>query len=55
MKILRFMIILLSFIGIISCEKDNSNMDVERYIELLKSNHYDASNLPSFTYEDIPA
>ena len=31
------------------------NIDVERYIEMLKSNQYDSSYLPNFTYQDIPA
>jgi hypothetical protein len=30
-------------------------MDVETYIELLKTNQYDSLNLPSFTYMDISA
>ncbi|HJZ39428.1 MAG TPA: DUF4943 family protein [Bacteroidales bacterium] len=59
MKTFRSFFILILFISIVSCEKDNPveiyNMDVENYIELLKSNQYDSLNLPEFTFEDIPA
>jgi hypothetical protein len=43
----------------ISCERDNPvrsyNVDVEKYIMLLKANQYDSTNLPAFTFNDIPA
>ncbi len=59
MKTLRFIIILILFIGIISCDKENfddsHDINVENYVALLKSNQYDSLNLPPFTYEDIPA
>jgi hypothetical protein len=59
MKTLQFLIILYLFIGIISCDKDEpetiSNLNVDKYVELLKSNQYDSLNLPPFTYIDIPA
>lgn len=59
MKTLNFLIILISLIGIISCEKDDTeeieNISVEKYIELLKLNQYDSLNLPEFTYSDIPS
>ena len=59
MKVLKFLIILVSLIGIISCEKDDTeeihNLSVEKYIELLKLNQYDSLNLPEFTYKDISA
>jgi hypothetical protein len=66
MKTLQ-LIILILFISIISCDEDkitscdednieeSYNIDVENYVELLKSNQYDSLNLPAFTYEDIPA
>ena len=59
MKTLRFLIVLVSFIGTISCEKNDTdeinNPSVEKYIELLKLNQYDSINLPDFSYLDIPA
>lgn len=59
MKTLKFLILMLSLAGIISCNKDkteeNKNLDVEKYIELLKANQYDSLELPAFTYSDIPA
>jgi len=58
MRTLKFIILLISLIGIINCEKNDSEgkaeLDVEKYIELLKLNQYDSLNLPVFTYEDIP-
>lgn len=59
MKTFKFLIVMLSLTGLISCNKDkpeeNKNLDVERYIELLKANRYDSLELPAFTYNDIPA
>jgi hypothetical protein len=59
MKTFQFMAIFVSFTGIISCSKDNSetidNINVENYVKLLKLNQYDSLNLPVFTYKDIPA
>ncbi|MBU8892150.1 MAG: DUF4943 domain-containing protein [Bacteroidales bacterium] len=59
MKTLKFLIVLVSLIGIISCEKNDTNeiydLSVEKYIELLKLNQYDSLYLPEFTYNDIPA
>jgi hypothetical protein len=61
MKTVKFLIVLVSLIGLISCDKKDDeeiydlNVErVERYIELLKSNQYDSLNLPAFTYKDIP-
>ena len=59
MKTLNFLIILISLVGLMSCDKNNdkeiSNLNVDSYIELLKSGKYDSLNLPAFTYNDIPA
>ena len=59
MKTLNFLIILISLVGLINCDKNDdkeiSNLNVDSYIELLKSNKYDSLNLPAFTYNDIPA
>lgn len=59
MKTLNFLIILISLVGFISCDKNNeeeiSDINVDSYIELLKSNEYDSLNLPAFTYNDISA
>jgi len=59
MKTLKFLFILVSFIGLIGCDKkDNEvivNLDVAKYIELLKSNQFDSINIPAFTSIDIPS
>ena len=61
MKTLNYLIILVSLTILISCNKNdtdeypNPNPNVEKYIELLKSNQYDSLNLPAFTYIDITA
>ena len=61
MKTLNFLIIMVSLTILNSCNKNeteeypNPNPNVEKYIELLKSNQYDSINLPAFTYQDIPA
>jgi hypothetical protein len=61
MKTLNYLIILVSLTILISCNKNdtdeypNPNPNVEKYIELLKSNQYDSLNPPAFTYIDIPA
>jgi len=57
MKTLQTFIVLITFIGLISCadNKEVSSLTVNRYIELLKANQYDSINLPGFTYQDIPA
>ncbi len=59
MKILKLYFVLISLAAIISCKKSESevkaSISVERYIELLKANQYELSNLPEFTYQDIPA
>jgi hypothetical protein len=59
MKTFTFPFFLISLFCLLSCDKkDNDkvyNDDVENYIALLKSGQYDSSDLPSFTYKDIPA
>lgn len=59
MKALKFLSILIFLFSLISCEKKDNDeikdLDVETYIELLKSNQYDSLYLPTFTYRDIPA
>jgi hypothetical protein len=57
MKTLKTFILLIAFVGLISCDdnKEISNLAVDKYIELLKANQYDSINLPAFTYNDIPA
>ena len=56
---MKYLFLFILFIGLLSCnKKDNEviiNLNVETYIELLKSNQYDSINLPNFTYQDIPA
>ena len=56
MKTLKTFILLITFVGLISCDdnKEISNVTVDKYVELLKANQYDSINLPAFTYNDIP-
>jgi hypothetical protein len=35
-------------------DNETKNLDVETYIELLKSNKYNSLNLPAFAHKDIP-
>ena len=50
---------IVSLIGLFSCDKSESedlnNIEVNRYVELLKKGKYDSMDLPSFTHQDIPA
>lgn len=59
MKIVKLIIVLVSLIISTSCHKNNveeiTNVNVDQYIELLKSGKYDSADLPAFTYVDIPA
>lgn len=59
MKTLKLFFLLISLMATGSCKKNDSdvktNLNVEKYIELLKANQYDSMNLPEFTYQDIPA
>ncbi|MDX9696494.1 MAG: DUF4943 family protein [Bacteroidales bacterium] len=58
MKALQHIILPVFIIGLMACDKNHQeateNLDVETYIDLLKSNQYDSLNLPEFTYNDIP-
>jgi hypothetical protein len=49
------LIMLIALFGLIGCEKQKSNFEVETYINQLKSNSYKASELPAFKPSDIPA
>lgn len=59
MKTLKFLILIVSLIGLFSCNKDESeeiyNIEVENYIELLKTNQYESGDLPEFSFKHIPA
>jgi hypothetical protein len=59
MKTFKILILIVSLAGWFSCNKNETenikNVDVEKYIELLKSNQYDFPELPPFSYQDIPA
>lgn len=56
---MKFLIPLVIVFSLFSCSKNDldkiNNPDVELYIELLKSNQYDAYILPEFSSTDIPA
>jgi hypothetical protein len=55
MKLPSKLLILTVIFGLIGCEKQGSNPEVETYINQLKSNSYKASELPPFKPSDIPA
>jgi hypothetical protein len=59
MKSLRMLILCISLVSNLNCSEtepiDLDELDVDRYVELLKVNKYDASELPIYTYKDIPA
>ena len=55
MKSLYKLIISITLVGLIGCEKQVDNPDVETYIDQLKSNQYPSGELPPFTPSDIPA
>jgi len=42
-------------LGIIGCEKQGDNPEVETYIDQLRTNTYEANELPLFKPSDIPA
>jgi len=61
-KTLKFLFILVSFIGLVGCDKKENeeitnltNLDVEKYIELLKSDQFVSYKIPAFTPNDIPS
>ena len=58
MKTLKILILCVSIISILGCDKDESdelkNVDVEKYVEQLKKGEYESFDLPVFTYKDIP-
>ena len=49
------LIILTTVFGLIGCEKQVDNPEVETYINQLKSNSYESPELPAFQPSDIPA
>ena len=55
MKLPIKLLMLTALFGLIGCEKQKDNPEVETYISQLKSNSYEAFELPEFTSSDIPA
>jgi hypothetical protein len=55
MKLPFKLLTLAALFGLIGCEKQVDNPEVETYINQLKSNSYEAFELPAFTPSDIPA
>ena len=55
MKIHVKLIIFAFVLGLIGCEKETDNTAVEDYISQLRSNTYEAYELPAFLPSDIPA
>jgi len=49
------LIMLIALFGLIGCEKQGDNPEVEKYINQLISNSYEAFELPAFKPSDIPA
>jgi hypothetical protein len=47
--------ILIALFGLIGCDKQVNNPEVETYINQLKSNQYESPELPAFQSSDIPA
>jgi len=58
MKTMKLLLALIAITGIISCEKNNEDVnykaEVEMYIHQLKEGRYESMDLPSFTAEAIP-
>ncbi|PTN28426.1 DUF4943 family protein, partial [Desulfonatronum sp. SC1] len=59
MKTLKILIFCISLISLLGCDIDKTkelkSVDVEKYVEQLKSGEYESFDLPAFTYKDIPA
>ncbi len=58
MKTLRILLVMITLLILSDCKYDSDlyvNLNVENYIELLKSNSFDSITLPAFTSNDIPA
>ncbi len=55
MRLTNKLILLTSIFGLIGCEKQGDNFEVETYINLLKTSSYEAFELPAFEPSDIHA
>lgn len=59
MKTINYLILTVFFIGLLSCNKEETdeiyNAEVENYIELLKANQYESLDLPDFSFKHLPA
>lgn len=59
MKTLKILIFCISLVSLLGCDIDKTkelkSVDVEKYVEQLKSGEYESFDLPAFTYKDIPA
>lgn len=59
MRILKIIILIVTLVSVNSCSKADDeigvSLSVEQYVTQLKSGKYDASDLPSFTKNDIEA
>src|SRR5664279_5639914 len=55
MKLSIKLIALTLVLGLIACEKQKDKMDVEKYINQLKSGSYESFELPAFESYQIPA
>ena len=59
MKTFRISVLFILLFSLLSCNKDDvgdiNNIEVDKYIEMLKAGEYEFWELPPFTAEDIPA
>lgn len=59
MKTFRISVLVILLFSLLSCNKDDvgdiNNIEVDKYIEMLKAGEYEFWELPPFTAEDIPA
>jgi hypothetical protein len=58
MKNFKILVLIIFLFSALGCDKDDevdmNNIEVEKYIELLKKGEYKSWELPPFTAEDIP-
>ena len=59
MKTFRISVLVILLFSLLSCNKDDvgdiNNIEVDKYIEMLKAGEYEFLKLPPFTAQDIPA
>jgi len=53
MRTLKLFFVLIPLVALISCEKQDDRLSVEKFVRLLKTNKYENTKIPAFTYTDI--